>query len=53
MVGKAAVFIMVSLVLVVGTAVAQGLRPAVFALLGCVSAGALLLLAMRSRSGRR
>ena len=53
MAGKAVVFIVVSLVVVVGTAVAQGLRPAVFALLGCASAGALLLLVARSRSGGR
>ncbi|GGP73913.1 hypothetical protein [Saccharothrix coeruleofusca] len=50
---KVAIFILAALVLVVGTAVVQDMRAAVFALLGCALVGVVLLLVQRSRSNSR
>ncbi|GAA1301821.1 hypothetical protein [Saccharothrix xinjiangensis] len=51
--GKAVIFAVVAVVLVAGTAVAQGARAAVFASLGCALAGIVLALIAHSHRDRR
>ncbi|MFT7836721.1 hypothetical protein Q5530_11270 [Saccharothrix sp. BKS2] len=53
MAGKAAVFGLVTLVLIAGAAIQQGPRAAVFTGLGCALAGVVLLLLARYRTGGR